>query len=215
MSLRRRRFVTAAQLAEQLEVSERTIYRDIQDLSTSGVPVVGEAGVGYQLKKGFDLPPLMFTVDEIEALVLGARVVERWGDDALRQAARSVLDKAHAVSPPAAKERLAKTPLFAISFQDNARERDRLGELRAATTAQLKVQLAYADREGEPSERIVRPLALYFWGRTWTLGAWCELRGDFRNFRLDRIVDLGITEDRFALESPCTLEDYQRAQAGR
>jgi predicted DNA-binding transcriptional regulator YafY len=213
MSLRRRRFVTAAQLAEQLEVSERTIYRDIQDLSSSGVPVVGEAGVGYQLKKGFDLPPLMFTVDEIEALVLGARVVERWGDDALRTAARSVLDKAHAVSPPASKERLANTPLFAISFVDDARDRDLLGQLRAATTDQRKVKLAYADREGEETERVVRPLALYFWGRAWTVGGWCELREDFRNFRLDRIASLEVTADTFELESPVTLEDYQRAQA--
>ena len=209
--LRRRRFVTAAQLAERLEVSERTIYRDVRDLVGSGVPIEGEAGVGYRLAKNFDLPPMMFNVDEIEALVLGARMVETWGDEDLRKAARSVLDKTESVLPPKLRPRIEDTALFALSFRVSEQARAVLGPIRKAVASRHKLALRYSDIEGKLSERVVRPLGLYFWGQTWTLGAWCELRTDFRNFRLDRVDEVEVLDERFEHESPVTLADYAEA----
>ena len=206
--LRRRRFVTAAGLAGRLEVSERTIYRDIRDLVGSGVPIEGEAGVGYRLGKDFDLPPMMFNVEEIQALVLGARMVEVWGDDELRRAARSALDKTEAVLPPKLRARVHDTALFALSFRASASARAILGPCRRGVDERRKLWLRYRDADEQPSERIVRPLGLYFWGMTWTLGAWCELRAGFRNFRLNRVDAVELRDETFELEPPVTLDDY-------
>jgi predicted DNA-binding transcriptional regulator YafY len=212
--LQHRRVTTAARIAERLQVSERTVYRDIRDLSLSGVPIEGEAGVGYRLGKDFELPPLMFTVDEIQALVLGARMVESWGDELLQRAAQSVLEKVHAALPESERGRVHNTALFSLSFHVPAAAKARLGQLRKAIDDTRRVTLKYEDRSGNASLRTVRPLGLYFWGATWTLGAWCELRQDFRNFRLDRIEDAEVLESTFALESPVTLADYVKATAG-
>lgn len=209
--LRRRRLTTAAHLAERLEVSERTIYRDIADLQRSGVPVVGEAGVGYRVGKDFDLPPLMFNESEIQALVLGARMVESWGDEELKQAARAALDKVQAVLPPRSRARVDDTALFSLSFRVPASVRKAMGVTRKAIDARKKLSLRYTDRGGAGTRRTVRPLGLYFWGAAWTLAAWCELREDFRNFRLDRIDALRTLTDRFELQPPVTLADYVRA----
>jgi len=209
--LRRHRFLTAAQLAEHFEVSPRTIYRDVLDLNASGVPVVGEAGIGYRLDPTYRLPPLMFSHDEVEALVIGMRMVESWGDAELRRSARSILDKVNAVLPEAGAERLNKSALFSLSFGAGKRASRHLGILRQAINAQHKLAFAYADEHGNPSKRTVRPLGLYFWGQSWTLAAYCELRTDFRNFRTDRIDRLRLTEDKFELVPPCTLADYVAA----
>lgn len=209
--MRRRRLVTATQLSEQLEVSERTIYRDVADLSRSGVPIQGEAGVGYRLDRKFDLPPLMFDAAEVEALVLGARMVERWGDTELRQAARSILDKVDAVLPEHERQHLRGTALFAMSFSMDEEVLERLFSCRKAIRAQTKLHVHYTDPDGKRTERTTRPLGLYFWGRTWTLAAYCELRRDFRNFRLDRVTELGLTDQHFELAPPITLDDYVRA----
>jgi len=209
--LRRRRLTTAAQLAERLEVSERTIYRDVRDLTLSGVPITGEAGVGYLLGKDFDLPPLMFNVDEIQALALGARMVETWGDDDLKLAARSVLTKVEAVLPPSLRHRVHDTALYSLPFRVSPRVRRNVGSLRKAIDAHQQVRLAYRDKQDAASERTVSPLGLYYWGSVWTLGAWCELRQGYRNFRLDRIAGLTVTEIGFPNESPRTLSDYVRA----
>ena len=211
--LRRHRFLTAAQLAEHFEVSPRTIYRDVLDLNASGVPVVGEAGVGYRLDPTYSLPPLMFSHDEVEALVIGMRMVESWGDVELRQSARSILDKVNAVLPEAAVERLDKTALFSLSFGAGQRASRHLGTLRRAINQQHKLAFAYQDERGNASKRTVRPLGLYFWGQSWTLAAYCELRADFRNFRTDRMQRLRMTEDKFELVPPCTLEDYVAAMS--
>ena len=214
--LSRRRLTTAAQLADKLEVSERTIYRDVADLVGAGVPVEGEAGVGYRLGKGFDLPPLMFDHEEVQAIVLGARMVEAWGDPNLRRAALRALDKIEAVLPPSRRGVLQATALFAVRRQKVPESvRQHLGRLREAVDAQRKVLLAYVDRDGKATERSVRPLALHFWGETWTLGGWCELREDHRNFRLDRIEGTpALTQDTFELISPVTLDDYLEAVRG-
>lgn len=206
--LRRHRFLTAAQLAEHFEVSQRTIYRDVLDLNASGVPVVGEAGVGYRLDPSYRLPPLMFSHDEVEALVIGMRMVESWGDAELRRAARSILDKVNAVLPESGIERLDKTALFSLSFGAGKRASRHLGTVRQAINQQHKLAFAYEDERGNASKRTVRPLGLYFWGQSWTLAAYCELRTDFRNFRTDRMQRVRITEDTFELVPPCTLEDY-------
>jgi predicted DNA-binding transcriptional regulator YafY len=208
--LGRRRFMTAAQLAEALEVSTRTIYRDVLDLIASGVPITGEAGVGYQLDPSYRLPPLTFAGDEIEALAIGMRMVEAWGDADLRRAARSVLAKADAVLGAEEQAQLAQTALFALAFGRTREVSRHLGELRQAINRRSVLDISYEDEEHRVSARSVRPLGLFFWGQAWTLAAWCELRSDFRNFRTDRIQELRASERTFELVSPCTLEDYVR-----
>jgi predicted DNA-binding transcriptional regulator YafY len=165
--LRRRKAVTAAALADELAVSERTIYRDVGDLIASGVPILGEAGVGYALQKGFDLPPLMFDEEEIEALVLGARIVESWADAALVRAARRVLSKVEAVLPPRLRDRIPDATLFAPGYHVRAAINAELGKLRAAVRDRRKVRFAYQDRVGAGSTRTVQPLGIFYWGATW------------------------------------------------
>lgn len=200
LCLRRRRAVTAEQMAEELEVSARTIYRDIRDLMASGVPVDGEAGVGYRLRPGFDLPPLMFNADELQALRLGAEIVQGWADANLARAARTALERIEAVLP----EKLRRTgpePFYVPDFFIPAGTKNYLTELRLAIQAKHQIRIGYVRADGTPSERQVEPVGLFFWGNRWTLGAWCALRGAFRTFRLDRIStvellpDLPVTHD--------------------
>ncbi len=213
--LRRRGVTTAAQLAEGLQVSERTIYRDIQDLTLSGVPVRGEAGVGYALPRDFDLPPLMFDAEEIEALVLGSRLVKTWADRDLARAAESVLAKVESVLPERLRGRIADSALFALSFREPGVQGDTLGLLRGAIRGQRKAAFLYVDGKRAESRRVVRPLGLFYWGGTWTLGAWCEMRRDFRNFRLDRISAPELLEQTFVPEPGRSLEDFFTAQRER
>jgi predicted DNA-binding transcriptional regulator YafY len=208
--LRRKRVLTAALLAEELEVSERTVYRDIRDLVSSGVPIEGEAGVGYMLRRGFDLPPLMFSETEIEAMVLGARVVTSWGDAGLAKAAGEALARVEAALPDRLKIRLNQTPLYAPGFHVPNPMMAWLGELRAAIEGRRRVHLLYTAIDSPQTDRVVRPLGLFFWGATWSLTAWCELRADFRSFRLDRINELRVLDDRFQDEPGRTLDDYFR-----
>jgi predicted DNA-binding transcriptional regulator YafY len=209
--LRTRRFNTASALAAELEVSVRTVYRDVQDLQARGVPIEGEAGVGYRLLKGFELPPLTFREDELEALVLGARMVQAWGDPELASAARSLLTKVENVLPEPLREVLLRAALFAPAFPARKELRADLKPLRHAISARHKVRFAYARADGTPSERTVRPLGLYFWGSSWSLAAWCELREDFRNFRPDRMQGLQVLEDRFDASDGIDLDAFMRA----
>ncbi len=206
--LRRRRVVTAAELAAQLEVSERTIYRDVRDLCLSGTPIEGEAGVGYRLRAGYDLPPLMFNQEEIEALVLGARIVGAFGDDQLAGASKSVLSKVESVLPKHLRPLLESTALFAPRLPWRAEVSKTLELLRNAVSKRRKVRFGYMRADGEPSERVVRPLAAFFWGKVWTMTAWCELREGFRNFRVDRIASAELLDDTFSEEPGRTLADY-------
>ena len=209
--LRGRRLTTAAQLARWLEVSERTIYRDVADLVAAGVPIDGEAGVGYRIAAHFDLPPLMFNRDEIEALTIGARFVEAWGGPGLAAGARSALAKIAAVLPKDKRALLESSPLFAPGFFVDPKPGERLEAIRGAIAAHRFAELDYRDGHGMASTRKVRPLGLYFWGDAWTLAAWCELRADFRNFRLDRIGQLRVLEARFPDEDGRRLVDFVRS----
>jgi len=205
--LRRRRTVTtAAQIADKLEISQRTVYRDIRDLVLAGTPIEGEAGVGYRIRPGYDLPPLMFDREEIQALVLGARIVRQFGDPALARASESILAKVASVLPKELEPILADTKLFVPSILGGGRSADGLAIAREALVARRRLRFRYANERGEASERTVRPLGVFFWGRTWTLAAWCEMRAGFRNFRLDRVGDVALG-DAFEDEPGRTLRD--------
>lgn len=208
--LRGGRLTTARQLAERLEVSERTIYRDIRDLKASGVPVDGEAGVGYLLRDGFDIPPLMFDRGELEALVVGARMVEAWGGTALASAATEALKKIGAVVPAALRDRMERSRIFALGFHQSTDLRNILDGITRAIDEKRVLSFDYVREDGENSSRTCHPLGLYFWGKVWTLAAWCELRDDFRHFRADRIARLEVGERRFREEPGRTLEDFLR-----
>jgi predicted DNA-binding transcriptional regulator YafY len=212
--LRGRRLTTGAQLAGWLGVSTRTVYRDIQDLSLTGVPVEGEAGVGYRLRPDFDLPPLMFSFDEVEALVAGARMISTWGSPELQKAAQLALAKIAAALPEHRRVELERTRLYALNFNPMP-VGEVLDALRHAIAGRVTVVLDYRDVADRPSSRPVRPLGLYFFGATWTLAAWCELRKDFRNFRLDRIVEAVPSEKQFPDEMGKRLEDFVRAMKSR
>ncbi len=213
-SLRRRKVTTARRLADELEVSERTVYRDIADLIASGVPVTGEAGVGYALGRGFDLPPIMFTEDELEALVAGARIVESWADEELAEAARAALAKVAEVLPQRLVGRVGDTPLYAPDHHVDGRAANQLGPLRRAIRDRKKCRIAYHDAAKTATSRVIRPLGLFFWGKAWTVAAWCEHRSDFRGFRLDRIDSLEVLVEKFPHEPGRNLEDFiRRARA--
>ncbi len=211
--LQRRRVMTARNLATRLEVSERTIYRDVRDLILSGVPIEGEAGVGYALPRRFELPPLMFTPEEIQALVLGSRVVESWADPDLARAAGSALAKVEAVLPDKLRHRITETPLHVPGFHVSQAVRAKLASLRSSVDRHCKVRLDYTRADGAESDRTVRPLGLFYWGATWSLTGWCELRDAFRSFRLDRIRALEPLDVPFEPEPGRTLEDFLEQSA--
>jgi predicted DNA-binding transcriptional regulator YafY len=202
--LRRRHVSTARDLAQALEVSERTIYRDVQELSACGLPIDSAAGVGYRLRRGFELPPLMFDREELQALRLGARMVRSWADPELSEAAGNALRKIEAVLPP----ELADPGEALFAPQLHPYPVRLVGLLRRAAAESRKAHLTYGRPDEPPSVRTVRPLGLFYWGSVWTLVAWCELRRDFRSFRLDRIADTTITDEPFSAEPGKTLEDF-------
>ncbi|MBZ0163774.1 MAG: YafY family transcriptional regulator [Notoacmeibacter sp.] len=208
--LRGGRLVTAAMLGEWLEVSERTIYRDIADLQASGVPVEGEAGVGYLMREGFALPPLMFTRDEIVALVAGARMVRAWGGATMARAAEEALVKIGAVLPEAEQARVRDTQIHAPPMHLADIERARIDLIDRAIESRDTLSIAYADGDGTRSKRDIRPLGLWFWGKVWTLVAWCELRRDFRMFRIDRMETIEPAGRKFRPERGRALADFYR-----
>ncbi len=207
--LRGGRLTTASALAERLEVGERTIYRDIADLKACGVPIDGEAGLGYLMRGGFDLPPLMFTRDEVAALVVGARLVRAWGGAEMARAAEEALVKIAAVLPDEARRRADAVEVHAWPGSVSQSDRARIDQVEAAVEERRKLRLRYSDAEMSATERVIRPLGLWFWGRVWTLVAWCELRDDFRMFRIDRMLEIE-EADPFKPERGRTLADFYR-----
>ena len=202
-----------AWLAGRLEVSLRTVYRDVADLQHQGVPIEGEAGVGYRMRAGFDLPPLMFTLAEAQSLVAAVRMVQSRLDADLAPHAETGLSKIMAVLPTATRAAAEATPVFAPDFGQDDATRQRLATLCEATQAKRKLRLSYLDLKGAPSLRTVRPLGSFFWGQVWTLAAWCETRADFRSFRVDRIAELTVLDERLRDEPGRSLADLRRAVA--
>ncbi|BDU14827.1 helix-turn-helix transcriptional regulator [Lysobacter auxotrophicus] len=209
----RRSAITAQRLAQELGVSLRTVYRDVADLQRSGVPIEGEAGVGYLLRKGSDIPPLMFTPDELEALVVGTRFVRAFGGNRLGREAAAALLKIEAVLPPELRDRSDRTRIFAPEVE-RLENSGLIDDLHAAVTGALVLRMNYRDNDARPTERVIEPLCLAFWGGSWTLGAWCRLRGDFRNFRPDRIVDYAPTGETFVETRERGLAAYMKAVQG-
>jgi predicted DNA-binding transcriptional regulator YafY len=195
-----RRPVSAERLASELNVSIRTIYRDVVSLNAQGATIEGEAGIGYVLRKGADIPPLMFTAEELEALVVGTRFVRAFAGERLAGGAQAALLKIEAVLPPELRQRAMRSRIFAPArwYESRSGAIDRLHE---AIAAHRVLRIDYRDGEQRGSLREVEPLCLAFWGGAWTLGAWCRLRTDFRNFRPDRIAAFEPTGETFA-ETP-------------
>ncbi|HEX6834226.1 MAG TPA: YafY family protein [Rudaea sp.] len=213
----RRTALPARRLAETLAVSLRTVYRDVADLQSSGVPIEGEAGVGYVLRKGSDIPPLMFNADELEALVVGSRFVRAFAGERLSGHARAALLKIEAVLPPELRARTERSRIFAPPRRDRIEATGIIDRLHAAITSYHVLRMAYCDESGKTSTREIEPLCLAFWGGAWTLGAWCRLRSGFRNFRPDRIAQFDATGERFVETPERGLAGYLRsvgAEAG-
>lgn len=208
--LRRHRIVTASTLAEQFKLSERTIYRDIQDLIASNVPIEGAPGVGYSLRKGYDLPPLMFSESELEALVFGARMVQSWSDAELGRAADAALAKIENVVPLPLRRIMEDRSLWAPAAVRKLPLTFDLSRLRAAIHHRRKIRFSYRDEKGSRTRRKVRPLTLWFYPPSWLAGSWCELRNDFRFFRLDRMSDVEFLDEDFSLEPGKSAEDLFR-----
>jgi predicted DNA-binding transcriptional regulator YafY len=207
-ALRGRRAVPARRLAELLGVSLRTVYRDVIDLQLSGLPIEGAAGVGYTLRRGGDVPPLMFTREEIEAVVVGVRLTDAFAGERLSRAARQALVKIEAVLPDELRLRSERSRVFAPPVPSRAALRRQLDALHAAIDTRRLVRLAYARADGAASSREVEPLCLSFWGHGWTLGAWCRLRQGFRNFRVDRIRSLESLDERVVETAERSLAAY-------
>lgn len=208
---RRRHAVAAAELAAEIGVSLRTIYRDIATLVAEGAPIEGAAGLGYRLKQGFFLPPLMLSEDEADAVMLGLRLVAQRVDAGLAAAADEAFAKIAAILPPAVEEAAAASALLAGGMA-GATAPPHLAALREAMRSEHKVHLRYVDAAGKGSERIVWPVAIGFFIAAEVLAAWCERRAAFRHFRLDRIVAATILPDRLPRRRRVLLADW-RAQS--
>ncbi|MFI4974020.1 MAG: helix-turn-helix transcriptional regulator [Caulobacterales bacterium] len=206
--------VTAAAMSQELETSIRTVYRDISELLAQRVPIRGEAGIGYMLDKGFDLPPLMLTPDEIEAAVLGARWVAGRGDAALARAADDLVAKIGAVIPAHLRPFLLDGVLTTPDHSDRIRP-DALdvARVRAAIRAQTKITLTYRDEADRETRRVVWPIAIAYYETVRLLAAWCELRQDFRHFRTDRVSGAEFQEERYPGRRDILRSQWRKASA--
>lgn len=211
--LRNRRVpVTGPALAAELGVSIRTLYRDIATLQAQGADIQGEPGLGYVLRPGFTLPPLMFSADEIEALVLGSRwVAKRAADERLAAAASNALSKISAVLPPELSETADATPLL-IARREDAGSIAGLPALRLAIRGERKVDIVYRDNSGAESTRTIWPFAIGFFDNSRVAAAWCELREDYRAFRVDRILNLQVTETRYPRRRGALLKEWRERE---
>lgn len=211
--LRSRPVSTAASLAASLEVSIRTVYRDIDALVATGVPVRGEAGVGYVLEAGYHLPPLNLTAEEAEALALGARVLATWSDGAVAGQASAALAKIRAVLPASGQAGVDRNLFWAPQWVERIAPRVDLLELKRAAQGRRVLVIEYEALNGARTTRTVRPLSINFFGPVWVLAAWCERAEDFRCFRLDRIESLRMTGATFRDEDGKRLADFKRIKS--
>ena len=205
---RRRRPVPARVVAEDFGVCTRTIYRDVQDLAAAGVPIFGEAGIGYQLDKDYYLPPVTFSVDELEAISLGISMVKSWTDDEFAVRADDALKRIQDALPRGLAERSQELALFSAPSASKRPWTVSFSALRRCIHTKRKVQIEYVDESGQATERTLRPLGMVFFGPVWLLVAWCELRNDFRSFRLDRIQGLSELDVTFDDEPDKSLSRY-------
>jgi len=205
-----RRPVTAARLAGELAVSVRTVYRDVQTLVDLGAPIEGEAGIGYLLRAGFFLPPLMFDEDELEALVLGARWVQGQGDATLARAAAGALAKIGTASPKDLRDKMAETGLWAPPFSRRAEQSSGLRIVREAIRRELKLGISYVDEGGKTTDRVIWPIGLAFYEGKRVIAAWCELRNGFRHFRADRITSLSATRESYPTRRAVLVKNWRR-----
>jgi predicted DNA-binding transcriptional regulator YafY len=206
--LRDGRLHRAQDMADRLEVSVRTIYRDMDTLVASGVPVQGERGVGYMITEAISLPPLTLTVEELEALNLGMAIVAEAADETLKAAAISLADKIDAVLPERTVADADKWKFAVYPFADAVRGFAQMPTLRAAIRAKQKLRLTYHSKGDRVTGRTIRPLHMEYWGRVWTLTSWCELRNDFRVFRVDLIQSAEALPEMFVDEPGKRLRDY-------
>lgn len=202
------RAMTAQEIADKMEVARRTIYRDMEHLIASGAPIDGERGVGYLLRESFDAPPLAFTFEQLEALAFGARAVQMLGDNRLAQAAREAMEKIEHGLPPEHVTRLRSAPIRAFRSALQPKTPPVLGDLRRAITEERKVTIAYESLADQSSERTVWPLGLSVFGHLWLLTSWCELRQDFRDFRVDRIRQMKVERDHFRPSPERSFDAY-------
>lgn len=206
--LRDGRLHRAQDLADRLEVSVRTIYRDMDTLVASGVPIAGERGLGYMATAAITLPPLNLTMTELEALHLGMAIVGEAADEELSRAAASLSAKIDAVLPEDRRTPPTAWGFAVYPFADAARGFRHMPAIRAAVRARQKLRITYVKDDGTQSDRVIRPLQLDYWGRVWTVTAWCEMREGFRVFRIDRIDTLRVLPQLFVDEPGRTLADY-------
>ncbi len=206
--LRTHQCLTAAQLADRLQVSTRTVYRDVQDLSLSGTPIIAETGTGYRLDKSYNLPPVTFTDGEVEALILGARMVQAWSDRQLAGEATRALMRIESILPEQLRAVTRTTELLVPAFHIFSDVAENLPALRKAINQTYKLKLEYCREDGASSSRTVWPLGLFFWGNVWTLVAWCELRDDHRQFRIDRMQRITPTKEKFEADEGQSLTSY-------
>lgn len=204
----RRLAITANRLAEMLEVSERTIYRDIQVLMLSGLPIEGEAGVGYLLDAKFELPPLMFTSEELLALLVGSKMVQSWADKSLAKGANSAIEKITAILPDKLKNQSEHSPFVIPNYFRNEKYAMLSHEIRSAIESQSLLLIDYSDAKEQVSQRNIEPLGLVYWGAKWTVIAYCCLREAYREFRLDRIAHCKTLADKFELNDSKNLKHY-------
>ena len=208
--LRSRGVTRAEDVATRFEVSRRTVYRDIAHLQASGLPIEGEAGVGYLLRPGFDLPAMTFTFEQLDAIAMGLSFVEVAGDPSLADAARQVRAKVQAALPNPDRRRLEDAPFFAARRDGRAADLTKL--IRRAIRDASILHLRYRDAADGVSERRVRPLAVWAFTDGWLFAAWCELRADFRAFRIDRVVGVADTGERFGDHPERNLQAYLAAR---
>jgi predicted DNA-binding transcriptional regulator YafY len=192
--------VTAATIADELEVTVRTIYRDIATLQARRIPIEGAAGIGYVLRRGFDLPPLMFTEDEAEAIAIGARMLARTGDPGLQKAAESVLSKVTLVVPDLLRDYLNAAPVYVSkSGAPVPARRDLPATIRHAIRDGYKMRIAYEDGDGRQTLRVIQPFAVAYYVEATLICAWCELRNGIRHFRTDRVVSADVLDEAFTI----------------
>jgi predicted DNA-binding transcriptional regulator YafY len=210
-----KRPVTAAALAAELEVTIRTVYRDVATLQARRVPIEGAAGLGYVLRRGYDLPPLMFTTDELDAIAVGARLVRRIRDPGLQQAAEAVLSKIGTVLPEALRPQVLSAPFFVSDGSAETPAGIDLAEVRSAIRDTRKLRITYDDEKGRRTRRTIWPIAMAYYVDVTLIGAWCELRNDYRHFRVERIVTSALLEEHFSTDNGKLIERWFALQTTR